>query len=76
MNIDELITKLEISSEELKAFERFNETTDDGEGYDVPKEMMKRLADIGLLNNLSAGYYRATNLGLLITGCSLRKAQE
>ena len=57
-----------MNTEEMKAFERFNETCEDGEGYDVPKEMMKRLADIGVINHLSAGHYRITEFGLSILG--------
>ena len=66
-----LIDELHITEYELKAFNRFNETCEDGEGYDVPKDMMKRLADIGLVNHLSAGYYRITNFGNKVLGVSI-----
>lgn len=38
-----------ITGEEKKAALRFWETSEDGQGYDVPKPMMKRLAVLGLV---------------------------
>lgn len=55
-----------ITHEELKALERFKETTDDGEGYDVPKPMMKRLADIGLVNHITANIYGLSDFGHIV----------
>ena len=46
--------------EEIKAAHRFMETCEDGEGYDVPKQMMRRLAEIGLVRHVGGGYYEAT----------------
>ncbi len=52
-----------MDEDERKAFERFNETSEDGEGYDVPKQMMKRLAQIGVVHHTSGGIYGVTEFG-------------
>jgi len=52
-----------LSDDERKAFQRFYETWDDGEGYDVPKPMMKRLAQIGVIHHISRGLYDITKFG-------------
>ena len=57
-----------MSEDERKAFERFNETCEDGEGYDVPKTMMKRLAEIGVIHHTSRGIYGITKFGRLLVG--------
>lgn len=51
-----------LSDEERDAALRFIETTEDGEGYDVPKPMMRRLAAAGLVHHLGGGYYQGTDL--------------
>ncbi len=55
-----------LTVEERGALERFNETCEDGEGYDVPKQMMKRLAEIGVVNHTSRGIYFITEFGRAI----------
>ena len=57
-----------LSDDERKAFQRFYETWDDGEGYDVPKPMMKRLAQIGVIHHLSRGLYDITKFGHSLLG--------
>ena len=57
-----------MSEDERKAFERFNETCEDGEGYDVPKTMMRRLAEIGVIHHTSRGIYGITKFGRLLVG--------
>ena len=57
-----------ISEDEREAFERFNETCEDGEGYDVPKTMMRRLAEIGVIHHTSRGIYGITKFGRLLVG--------
>ena len=52
-----------LSTDELWALERFQETTDDSEGYDVPKRMMRRLAEIGVVYHTSRGIYGITQFG-------------
>jgi len=55
-----------VSSEELAALRRFYECAVDGEGYDVPKEMMRRLAELGLVNRKSGAYFETTSFGLAV----------
>ena len=57
-----------LTDDERKAFERFNETCEDGEGYDVPKTMMKRLAEIGVIHHTSRGIYGITKFGRSLVG--------
>lgn len=51
-----------MTSDEVRAALRFLETCDDGEGYDVPKPMMKRLSDLGLVTHEGGGHYETTPL--------------
>lgn len=53
-----------LDANELAALRRFNETCEDGEGYDVPKEMMQRLAGIGAVRRTSGSYYEITDFGM------------
>jgi hypothetical protein len=53
-----------MDADERQSFERFNETCADGEGYDVPKPMMRRLAEIGVIYHMSRGIYGITEFGL------------
>ena len=52
-----------LSDDELKALLRFNETCEDGEGYDVPKAMMQRLAVVGVVRRVTGNIYEATDFG-------------
>ena len=52
-----------ILEEEINALIRFSETCEDGEGYDVPKGMMKSLAVIGLIRRVSGNIYETTLIG-------------
>jgi len=47
---------------ERTAAVRFCDTCADGEGYDVPKAMMKRLAELGLVVSKGFGRYEQTPL--------------
>jgi len=55
-----------ILDDELAALRRFDECARDGEGYDVPKQMMVRLAEIGLLRRVSGSHYEHTNFGISV----------
>ncbi|MTD33991.1 DUF551 domain-containing protein [Paludibacterium denitrificans] len=55
-----------IIPDEMKALRRFHECVTDGEGYDVPKDMMKRPAEIGLVRRVTANIYEHTNFGLSV----------
>ena len=63
MKISDLTNELlsAMTDAEKKAAARFNETTEDGEGYDVPKPMMRRLAEIGLVIHKGGGWYEQTD---------------
>ena len=52
-----------LNADELAALRRFDETCQDGEGYDVPKAMMQRLAAIGAVRRTSGSYYETTEFG-------------
>lgn len=51
---------------ELAALRRFDECAQDGEGYDLPKEMMQRLAEIGVVRRQFGANYIATTFGLAV----------
>jgi len=51
----------ELTPDEHKAALRFCETCQDGEGYDVSKPMMKRLAQLGLVVDEGRGRYKQTD---------------
>lgn len=55
-----------LNAEELAAFNRCVDCFDDGEGYDVPKPMMSRLAQIGVLRHVGKGVYETTEFGMHI----------
>lgn len=52
-----------LSHDERSALMRFKECCEDGQGYDVEKEMMVALARKGALHHRSAGYYEITEAG-------------
>jgi hypothetical protein len=49
-----------LTDEERAAALRFISTCEDGEGYDVPKPMMRRLSELGLVEHLGGGWYEGT----------------
>jgi hypothetical protein len=55
-----------MTDEEKKAALRFCETCDDGEGYDVPRKMMKQLEALGLVVDKKFGRFEQTDLLLNI----------
>lgn len=59
---------------EMSAFRRFDECVRDGQGYDVPSEMMKRLAQIGLVRRITAGIYEHTTFGCSVLNGEFRAA--
>ena len=65
----------EVSPQELAALLRFKETLEDGEGYDVPEEMMQRLGLIGLICRTSRGLYTITFFGDWVMMRAAAKAQ-
>jgi hypothetical protein len=55
-----------ILADGLAALRRFHECAEDGQGYDVPAPMMKRLASIGLVRRISGDLYEHTTFGLSV----------
>ena len=55
--------RMNLPAEAMAALLRFAETCEDGEGYDVPKPMMSKLAKIGLLQHVGGGIYTTTEMG-------------
>lgn len=51
-----------LTDKEKSAALRFCETCDDGEGYDVPRTMMKRLEELGLVIDKKFGRFEQTDL--------------
>jgi len=49
----------------IKDLKRFDEFTQDGEGYDIDAEDMDSLADIGLIRRTSGRHFQFTDLGLI-----------
>lgn len=49
--------------DDLDALRRFCETSEDGQPYDVPKERMRRLAEIGAVRWCGASRYEMTAFG-------------
>jgi hypothetical protein len=45
---------------------RFHETTEDGQGYDVPADRMKSLARVGLIRSVGFKRYEFTYAGLAL----------
>jgi len=52
-----------LNIEEREALERFNETCEDGQEYDVSKSMMKHLAELGVVYSAGFGRYGFTEFG-------------
>lgn len=52
-----------LTSQDCIDLNRFWATCEDGEGYDVPKERMKRLKHLGLVDGGRFGVYYITDLG-------------
>jgi hypothetical protein len=52
-----------ISHDERAHLERFQECCEDGAQYDVPPQMMKRLAEIGLVRRVTGSIYEITEFG-------------
>ena len=52
-----------VTSQHIIDLNRFCDCADDGEGYDVPKDRMKSLKAVGLVDGGHRGYYSATEKG-------------
>lgn len=65
-----------ILDQEMKDLLRFHECAMDDEGYDVPKDRMKRLAEIGLIRRVTANYYEHTTFGLAVINGDFQPLSE
>jgi hypothetical protein len=63
-----------LTADEREALERFHETWEDDQGYDVPKPMMKRLAKLGVVYSEGFGRYGMTTFGLAVLQSTLPAA--
>jgi hypothetical protein len=52
-----------LNDEQLAALRRFDETCQDGEGYDVSTSMMKELAGVGVVRRTGGSWYETTDFG-------------
>ena len=59
---------------EIHAALRFCNLCDDNEGYDIPRKMMNRLAQLGLVEYKGFGYFEQTDLLLDIRDILQRRA--
>jgi len=58
-----------LQEKDLVALKRFHETTEDGEGYDIGKPAIVRLAELGCVQRSgSTNYYGLTSFGLYVLG--------
>lgn len=62
-NEQQPIAKPIYTDDDIKALRRFAETCEDGEGYDLPKVTMVRLARIGLVRRCTGNIYEVTYFG-------------
>lgn len=67
---------MKVDAQETRALLRFNETLEDGEGYDVPKPMMRRLAEIGLVRHFARGMYGLTEIGRGIVASAAERGER
>ncbi len=54
---------LKLTEQQARDIQRFYDTCEDGQGYDVPKDRMKSLARLGLTRSLGFGRYELTDAG-------------
>ncbi len=60
-----------LNNADMAALERVDELFQDGEGYDVPAEQMKRMAELGVIRHHNAGRYTITSFGRWVLGSTL-----
>ncbi|MDC9603940.1 hypothetical protein [Xenorhabdus griffiniae] len=64
-----------LQPKDLAALQRFKETSEDGEGYDVSREQMHRLAELGVVCYHSMGIYSITWFGMYVLNPSDKALQ-
>ncbi|WP_368570643.1 hypothetical protein [Acinetobacter baumannii] len=55
-----------LQKDDLNNLKRFNETCEDDQDYDIPKEKMRRLAELGVVRRHSKSYYSITRFGMYV----------
>lgn len=55
-----------VNAQHVIDLNRFHECCEDGEGYDVPKERMRDLKAVGLVEGGRFGFYKTTDEGMRI----------
>lgn len=55
-----------LQKNDLSNLKRFNETCEDSQPYDVPKDKMQRLAELGVVRRHSKNYYSITSFGMYV----------
>ena len=55
-----------LQPDDLNNLKRFDETCEDSQPYDVPKEKMQRLAELGVVRRHSKSYYSITSFGMYV----------
>lgn len=68
-----------LTDADMEDLKRLREVFDDGQGYDVPKERMKRLAELGVVRWHGREVYSITAFGMYCLGdweFPLRTAEE
>ena len=55
-----------LQPDDLNNLKRFDETCEDSQPYDVPKEKMQRLAELGVVLRHSKSYYSITSFGMYV----------
>lgn len=62
LRLENMLKLNDISPDLIIAANRFNETTEDGQEYDVLPQLMSELAEIGLVESKGSGIYFQTDL--------------
>jgi len=57
-----------LAPQDLEDVNRLQDLFSDGEGWDLPKARMQRLAELGLIRRHAANYYSLTAFGLWAVG--------
>ncbi|WP_350404324.1 hypothetical protein ABCR88_07690 [Pseudomonas sp. W17] len=68
--------RLNITEQQSRDLLRFHETTEDGQGYDVPKERMKSLASVGLVRWVGGSRYEFTDAGTELRAFLAQPAEQ
>lgn len=65
-----------LQSRDLEALIRFNETCEDGEGYDLSNDKMDRLIELGVVRKIKGSIREITTLGEMYIDINYHKSPE